>query len=160
MTEIKRENFNYGVNVESLLDELSQYETSDISSGEFDAEGEGEYGATGFCTIEIPKLAEDAVKIIAALLQQVQALAAENTALTELYRKSVTDLDGMCFEMGMMRGEKSMEYPAPETPATDAVLREIRAQAMDDFGIYHNFSDKQSIQSAAKKFAARIRAGE
>lgn len=71
----------------------------------------------------------EALYKVTALQEQVRALAAENAALTELYRKSVTDLDGMCFEMGMMRGEKSMEYPAPETPATDSALREIRAQS-------------------------------
>lgn len=42
----------------------------------------------------------------------------------------------------------------------DADLREIRAQAVDDFGSYHNFSDKQLIQDEAKKYAAAIRSGE
>lgn len=91
---------------------------------------------------------------IYTLFQQVRSLAAENAALTELYRKSVTDLDGMCFEMGMMRGEKSMEYPAPETPATDAVLREIRAQAVEEYAITIGAEENGAI------YAARIRSGE
>lgn len=61
----------------------------------------------------------------AELKAQRDALAAENVALIELYRQAVKELDDTCFEMGMMRGEKSMEYPAPETPATDAWLKSI-----------------------------------
>lgn len=46
-----------------------------------------------------------------------------------------------------------------ESKTTEAALRDIRAQAIDDFGIYHNFSEKKLIQVEAKKYAERIRAG-
>jgi hypothetical protein len=66
-----------------------------------------------------------------ALQAERNALAAENAALIELYRQSVNELDDTCFEIGMMRGEKSMEYPAPETPATDAYLNSVRAEGVE-----------------------------
>ncbi|WP_293648418.1 hypothetical protein [uncultured Pantoea sp.] len=62
--------------------------------------------------------------------KQRDALAAEGAELKELYRESVKELDDTYFEMGMMRGEKSMEYPAPETPATDAILNAVRAEGI------------------------------
>ena len=46
-----------------------------------------------------------------------------------------------------------------ETPATDAFLAEVRAQGVDMFGQYHNFSEKLFIQKEAKKFAAQLRQG-
>ena len=45
----------------------------------------------------------------------------------------------------------------PETPATDAFLAEVRAQGVEMFGQYHNFSEKLFIQKEAKKFAAQLR---
>ena len=47
----------------------------------------------------------------------------------------------------------------PETPSTDAFLAEVRAQGVDMFGQYHNFSEKLFIQKEAKKFAAKLRKG-
>lgn len=44
-----------------------------------------------------------------------------------------------------------------ETPATDAYLAEVRAQGVEMFGQYHNFSQKLLIQKEAKKFAAQLR---
>ncbi|MEZ3141806.1 hypothetical protein ACBQ88_22370 [Citrobacter braakii] len=46
-----------------------------------------------------------------------------------------------------------------ETPATDAFLAEVRAQGVDMFGQYHNFSEKLFIQKEAQKFAAQLRKG-
>lgn len=46
-----------------------------------------------------------------------------------------------------------------ETPATDAFLAEVRAQGVDMFGQYHNFSEKLFIQKEAKKFADQLRKG-
>ncbi|WP_080958731.1 hypothetical protein [Enterobacter kobei] len=46
-----------------------------------------------------------------------------------------------------------------ETPATDAFLAEVRAQGVEMFGQYHNFSKKLFIQKEAKKFAAQLRQG-
>lgn len=94
---------NYGVNVENLLHDLSQHESSDI--GEFDVYGEDEQGREGCASIDITLLASDALKVIGtlkadhagllekfsfkenlteqivALQKQCDALAAENAIL-------------------------------------------------------------------------------
>lgn len=100
-------------------------------------------------------------------VEYANQLLAENAELKELYRQSVKELDDTCFEIGMMRGEKLMEYPAPETPATDAILNEVRAQGVD---MYAEHLTRKAIESGENKnhayaylaanFAARIRAGE
>ncbi|EPU2385488.1 hypothetical protein ACVVHP_004749 [Escherichia coli] len=46
-----------------------------------------------------------------------------------------------------------------EHPATDAFLSELRAQGVEMFGQYHNFSKKLFIQKEAQKFAAQLRKG-
>lgn len=46
-----------------------------------------------------------------------------------------------------------------ETTATDAFLAEVRAQGVEMFGQYHNFSEKLFIQKEAQKFAAHLRKG-
>jgi hypothetical protein len=63
---------NYGVNVENLLYDLSQHESSDI--GEFDVYGEDEQGREGCASIDITLLASDALKVIANLKAQHAAL--------------------------------------------------------------------------------------
>ena len=45
------------------------------------------------------------------------------------------------------------------TSATDAFLAEVRAQGVEMFGQYHNFSEKLFIQKEAQKFAAQLRKG-
>lgn len=44
-----------------------------------------------------------------------------------------------------------------ETPSHDAFLAEVRAQGVEMFGQYHNFSEKLFIQKEAEKFAAKLR---
>lgn len=45
------------------------------------------------------------------------------------------------------------------TPATDTFMAEVRAQGVEMFGKYHNFSEKLFIQKEAQKFAAQLRKG-
>lgn len=98
----------------------------------------------------------------AELKAQRDAMATENAELKELYRQSVKELDDTCFEIGMMRGEKSMEYPAPQTPATDAYLNSVRAEGVEMFSQAirggHAFGDRTI--DLANMFAAQLRAGE
>lgn len=47
--------------------------------------------------------------------------------------------------------------PNLATPATDALLNTVRADAIDEFGRYHNFSGKLLIQDEAKKYAEKLR---
>ncbi|WP_438436567.1 hypothetical protein [Kluyvera georgiana] len=46
-----------------------------------------------------------------------------------------------------------------KTSDTDAFLAEVRAQGVEMFGQYHNFSEKLFIQKESKKFAAQLRKG-
>lgn len=59
------------------------------------------------------------------------ALAAECAALKISRGEILKDLDDTCFEIGMMRGEKSACYTDFETPATDRFLAEQRAQGVE-----------------------------
>lgn len=109
------------------------------------------------------------------VVAQRDALAAENAALNEMYRQAVKELDDTCFEMGMTRGEKSMEYAVPETPATDAYLNSVRAEGVEMLAANHQrivdtlngdslFADGErrhaAIAAAAVYFAAKLRAEE
>jgi len=94
----------------------------------------------------------------AALEAKCAALAAENAALKsaiQTHSESVhfcelcgkddpCSTDDVCMVLN-------------ETPATDAFLAEVRAQGVDMFGQYHNFSEKLFIQKEAKMFAAQLR---
>ena len=77
------------------------------------------------------------------LEQQLAAVVVENAGLKDDYR----DTPAL----------KRMGWP--KTPATDAYLAEVRAQGVEMFGQYHNFSEKLFIQKEAKKFAAQLRQG-
>lgn len=55
---------------------------------------------------------------------------------------------------------EGIQVPDPKPAEVDTFMNEVGARAVDAFGIYHNFSEKQLIQAEAKKYAARIRAGE
>ena len=68
--------FNYGDNVEHLLYELSQYYEDEIK-GSFEIRGEDESGVEGYEYIEVSLLADDAMKLIAELKAERDALAAE-----------------------------------------------------------------------------------
>ena len=87
------------------------------------------------------------------VIEYVHGLVAENTAL----KKFIVD---ECVIPHEFYGDnKDAADFMPETPATDAAIAELRAQGVDEFGIYHNFNDKQNIAAEAKKFAANLRAG-
>ena len=61
-------------------------------------------------------------------------------------------------ELAMLSAYKKLR-DGLKTPATDAFLAEVRAQGVEMFGKYHNFSEKLFIQKEAKKFAAQLRKG-
>lgn len=82
-----------------------------------------------------------------ALKAERDALATENLALKELYKGAVKELDDTCFEIGMMRGEKSMEHPAPDTPATDVYANQLRAEGVEMFGKKCSENSKQAASS-------------
>ncbi|EAP2788534.1 hypothetical protein D9B18_22580 [Salmonella enterica] len=95
------------------------------------------------------------VATIAALEPRYTALAAENAALNKFIAAS-------CF---VQDGEELAWYPAidhaPETPATDAFLAEVRAHGVEmfseKFGGGTLISDM--VKEIAKDFAAQLRKG-
>lgn len=117
---------------------------------------------------------EDHAAIVAALQEQVRALAAENaiqdfiiSAVKDLVRES-EGVSGWHLNGDIASWDKALpELNHSETPATDAALREIRAQGVDAFAVDCKVkSSKENLvfwmdaSSAAEEFAARTRAGE
>lgn len=85
---------------------------------------------------------EDHAAIVAALQEQVRALTAENSNLRDwLVSDTMCEVDESAF------------------PATDAALREIRAQAVEGFADYIALYNSNSKHHALD-YAARIRTGE
>lgn len=67
---------HYGKNAEWFLRELSAHEAGDIESAEIEVIGENDQGVEGSATIDITLLAADAVTMIAALQQKLDAVLA------------------------------------------------------------------------------------
>ena len=86
--------------------------------------------------MEAIKQADSAVKLAH---EKFSALAAENAGLKDYLAPIGLKVEG--------------------TPATDAFLAEVRAQGVEMFGQYHNFSEKLFIQKEAQKFADQLRKG-
>lgn len=93
---------NYGVNVENLLYDLSQHESSDI--GEFDVYGEDEQGREGCASIDITLLASDALKVIANLKSQHAALLGGFAEAIRHKDKLAAELNVMAAENAMLKG--------------------------------------------------------
>lgn len=67
--------FHYGVNVENLLAYLSECDLSDITEGEFEVEGETPSGCSGYATVDVTLLADDALDLIKELRKGLKDLA-------------------------------------------------------------------------------------
>ena len=111
-----------------------------------------------------------------ALQQKLGAVLAENVALKAGADKCYDEITSIHNSYGWSVSEDSESETAVidlefalfvlneniidiNTPATDAILNAVRAEAIDEFGKYHNFSEKLFIQQEAKKYAAQLRAG-
>lgn len=100
----------------------------------------------------------------AELQRKLEALAAENciqdfiiSAVKEITGES-TGVVGWHLNGDIASWDEVLpELNHSDTPATDAALAEIRAQGVDEFGIYHNCSGKMMIQVEAKKYAEKMR---
>ncbi|MEN4566152.1 hypothetical protein [Pantoea agglomerans] len=90
---------NYGVNVENLLHDLSQHESSDI--GEFDVYGEDEQGREGCASIDITLLASDALKVIADLKSQ-------HAVLLGGFAEAIRHKDKLAAELNVMAAENAI----------------------------------------------------
>ena len=89
---------------------------------------------------------------VAQVVAENSSVKAMNDCLSEEMRGYESD--------GAFEGPKMhLLWWQCETPATDAYLAEVRAQGVEMFGQYHNFSEKLFIQKESKKFAAQLRKG-
>lgn len=86
------------------------------------------------------------------LKMQLEKMAAENVGLKESRQRLAE----------FIHEELDADYPLNmdiEIPSTDSFLAEVRAQGVEMFGQYHNFSEKLFIQKEAQKFAENLRKG-
>lgn len=90
----------------------------------------------------------------AALRSKAAELVHEASKIYSTYNSTITEPDGDFMDMQTLH-----EMQCIETTATDAFLAEVRAQGVEMFGQYHNFSGKLFIQKEAQKFAAQLREG-
>ncbi|HCA7858316.1 TPA: hypothetical protein MX526_004761 [Enterobacter hormaechei] len=91
--------------------------------------------------------------------ERLVQVAAENAGLIEQHAECVAVCPNCSHEEPSETDDIVALYRSMETPATDAYLAEVRAQGVEMFGQYHNFSEKLFIQKEAKKFAAQLRQG-
>lgn len=93
------------------------------------------------------------------LQRKVEALAVEGAGLKSAGNKMfLTAISLMADpDVSVDHARDIKDWEGMKTPATDAALAEVRAQAIDEFGIYHNFSGKLMIQVEAKKYAEKLR---
>lgn len=97
----------------------------------------------------------DMAEQLANAESKCRELAAENAEM----RSSIDATIGWQESTDTENGESVRMLVDIKTPATDAFLAEVRAQGVEMFGQYHNFSEKLFIQKEAQKFAARLRKG-
>lgn len=83
----------------------------------------------------------------AYLRDQIMCWARECDRITYTHTNKITDAHQSEAEQDL----------ANTFPASSAFLAEVRAQGVEMFGQYHNFSEKLLIQKEAKNFAAQLR---
>lgn len=176
--------------IAELQERLSRYSMSAGQADQRKGESNAVRVALGFAADADDVAPCDLVDAIAALQEQVRALAAENAALNlALEPQEVPDeLQDLLNDTTQLASDSDgcqswswVENPdevirvvlraiKPETPATDAVLREIRAQAVADIAMrFHEsafvafeYSDETGpfIRADLQQYAASILAGE
>lgn len=86
-------------------------------------------------------------------------LAAELSAVDKIHNEAVFITDDH-YEQCPPEVQKMIRSLAVlQIPAYDDFLAEVRAQGVEMFGQYHNFSEKLFIQKEAQKFSAQLRKG-
>ena len=139
---------------------LTRYDlTEDCATGEVDITPVPETQAGSYVAYED----------YAALEARCAALAAENSGLKSVCEDRRTFImNGVqlgYIQVPTVETDPALETirvavsPQEPTPATDAFLAEVRAQGVEMFGQYHNFSEKLFIQKESKKFATQLRKG-
>lgn len=101
--------------------------------------------------------------------KKVWALAAEGSAIKQAFKQAANTVEEYEIYGDLKYAVEPSEYEAladaiEETPATDAALREIRAQAVEGFlSIISHTKDMlyaDSVKSSLSDYACRIRSGE
>lgn len=104
------------------------------------------------------KLTDMAVQLANAE-SKCRELAAELSAVDKIHNEAVFITDDH-YEQCPPEVQKMIRSLAVlQIPAYNDFLAEVRAQGVEMFGQYHNFSEKLFIQKESKKFAARLRKG-
>ena len=150
--------------IAALQEQLSRYSMSAGQADQRKAESDSVRVALGFTADADDVSPSDLLEKIAALQEQVQALVAENSVLKnaveqckEFFKAWVLNrispyngayLNALC------------AHAIEETPATDAALREIRADGAMACGVHLREWYDYQVEERAEEFAARIRAGE
>lgn len=127
----------------ALQEQISSYSMSAGHADQRKAESVAVRVALGFSADADDVAPCDLVDAIAALQEQVQALAAENAAMRTFH----------------MHSPYAEEYLDP-LPATDGALREIRAQALESLADDSEHEWLESYLLELRNRAAAIRAGE
>lgn len=96
---------------------------------------------------------------IYTLLQQVRALASENDSLSKFCKNAAFYADYES-ELGMERGGFTDGLNDIKTSATDAVIREIRAQVLEEMADDCEADWLDTYIDELRQSAARIRSGE
>ncbi len=103
---------------------------------------------------------EDHAAIVAELQEQVRALAAENAALARYFSATTRAIENW----NSWADTEDKLDSSPEIPATDAAIREIRAQAVEQFAeaclTANNGHEIHPDIEEIRDYATRIRAGE
>ena len=129
--------------VAALKVQLSSYSMSAGQADQRKAESDAVRVALGFTADADDVSPSDLVDAIAALQEQVRALAAENVKLRDwLISDTCCEIDETAF------------------PATDAALREIRADGAMACGVHLREWYDYQVEERAEEFAAAIRTGE
>lgn len=153
--------------IAALQEQLSRYSMSAGQADQRKAESDSVRVALGFTADADDVSPSDLLEKIAALQEQVRALAAENIEMKKFCKNAAFDADYEA-ELGMDRGGFTDALNGIKTPATDAALREIRAQAVEGFSEFCGDNsvfiqatcNYDSLTDAACIYLARISAGD
>jgi hypothetical protein len=157
----------------AIQEQLSQFSMSAGHADQRKAESVAVRVALGFSADADDVAPCDLVDAIASLQEQVRALAAESV----LIKSSVPNLKDIEFDnenmddvsigedIGFNETVELMKKCLGQTPATDAIIREIRAQAIEALrdsisDIDNGIENTIDLHHYCTDFAARIRAGE
>lgn len=172
--------YNFGLNLVTLLNSLAILDDHEIDSNQVEVEVVEENGQEGFATVEIQSLAKDAADTITALQQKLDAMAAENAvhkSVIEAVRGVADNSNGIAgwhLNGEIARWDEILpEIEDIETPATDAYLNSVRAEGMDKFQEWlrnsadifdkngrHEWADKNRVAAdKEKEFADSLRSG-